>query len=144
MSAAPEIRPATRADIPAMARIVATWERETDWNPAFASQEVIERALDEAFDTREIWVMGEPAEAYISYDPSREHIGGFYVAPKGQGYGKRLMDKVKEGRNHLTLNTHLPNEGAQRFYRREGFTPVAEQAATLEGMPDELKMEWAA
>ncbi|SFJ04101.1 Acetyltransferase (GNAT) domain-containing protein [Celeribacter neptunius] len=139
-----EIRSATRGDIPAMAAIVARWEAETDWNPAHASLEVIENALDEAFDLREIWVIGDPVEAYISVDPSREHIGGFYVGPKRQGYGKRLMDKVKEGRTHLTLNTHLPNADAQRFYAREGFTALEEQAATLDGMPDELKMEWAA
>lgn len=137
------VRHATRADVPAMAWIVAAWERGAEWNPDNAPIQEITGAIEAAFDAREIWVVGDPVEGYISIDPSRDHIGGFYVSRPGQGMGKRLLDRAKAGRARLTLNTHKPNTDAHRFYAREGFVVTGEEAGSSGGVR-ELVMEWAA
>ena len=100
--------------------------------------------ISHAFTTREIWVAGDPVQGYLSLDPEALKIGGLYCAIPGQGLGRALMDKVKEGRDYLWLNTHVPNEAAQRFYRREGFIEIGRHPAETPGAPDEVQMEWRA
>ena len=135
-------RAATRADIPRLAQIVHDWEAASDWNPSQVGVEVIAGALEAAFDAREIWVIGAPAEGYLSLNPETAHIGGFYVATQGRGIGKALMDRAKAGRDFLSLNTHVPNVEAHRFYAREGFVTVAELPPSVADAPAELRMEW--
>ena len=50
-------------------------------------------------------------------------IAGFFIdrAFQSQGLGKRLLDYVKERYGRLTLDVFAKNEGAVRFYTREGF-----------------------
>lgn len=115
-------RRASRADIPACAGIVAAWERATDWLPGETPPaEVIADYIAEAFEAREIWVIGDPVAGYASIDPAACRLGALYCAAPGRGHGKALMDRAKAGRDRLTLTTHEPNIRAQAFYRREGF-----------------------
>ena len=57
-------------------------------------------------------------------------IAVFFIdrAFQSQGLGKRLLDFVKERYGRLTLDVFAKNEGAVRFYTREGF--VIEQNTT--------------
>ena len=50
-------------------------------------------------------------------------IAGFFIdrAFQSQGLGKRLLDFVKERYGRLTLDVFARNDGAVRFYTREGF-----------------------
>ena len=50
-------------------------------------------------------------------------IAGFFIdrAFQSQGLGKKLLDYVKERYDHLTLDVFARNDGAVRFYTREGF-----------------------
>ena len=50
-------------------------------------------------------------------------IAGFFIdrAFQSQGLGKRLLDFVKERYPRLTLDVFAKNDGAVRFYTREGF-----------------------
>ncbi|MDF1726949.1 MAG: GNAT family N-acetyltransferase [Sulfitobacter sp.] len=140
-SATAPIRPITVDDAPACAAILVRWLAQSDWNPSNDSAEVIERALREGLPHREAWGIGDPAIAYISINAAENHIGGFYVDQPGVGIGKRLMDKAKEARDALSLNTHLANSRAQAFYRREGFVPVGEPFSGNDGIPEQ-RMEW--
>lgn len=53
----------------------------------------------------------------------QEYIAGIFVRKEAQsrGIGKELLDFVKNQREELTLHVYRKNEGAIRFYKREGF-----------------------
>ncbi|WP_106608248.1 GNAT family N-acetyltransferase [Shimia abyssi] len=140
----PTVRRATVDDIPAMARIVTDWEKATGWMQSPYTHEEITGFIRDAFDAREIWVAGAPVEAYLSYDPETGRIGGIYCARPGKGLGKALMDTVKKGRTSIWLHTHVPNEAAQRFYKREGFVEVSRHDGDLHDKIREIRMEWSA
>ncbi len=125
-----------------MAQIVCDWEAATGWNPSQAAPETIAGFILEALPDREIWVIGEPVEAYLSFDPSDSRVGGLYSGRPNGGLGKALMDKVKERRDFVCLRTHEPNEAAQRFYRREGFVEVSRHAPEPPNTVPEIRMEW--
>ena len=62
----------------------------------------------------------------------------------GQGHGKVLLDMAKEAcPTGLRLYTFQVNEGARRFYAREGFAEIdfGDGAANEEGQPDVL-LQW--
>ncbi len=42
-------------------------------------------------------------------------------AARSQGIGTRLLDRVKENHDTLTLKVYAKNERALRFYERAGF-----------------------
>ncbi|MEX0367711.1 MAG: N-acetyltransferase family protein [Ruegeria sp.] len=138
------IRRAKIEDVPACARVISTWMDETDWMPPELPQKELEALIREAFPAREIWVAGDPVDCYMSVDPEAGKVGALYCLRTGQGIGKRLLDKAKEGRQSLWLTTHEPNRDAQRFYRREGFV----EAGYLPPEPPEtlpvIRMEWHA
>lgn len=141
------LRRASRADMPAIAKIVCDWEAETAWMPDGTTQADIEGMLDAAFDTREIFVVSGPdtqdaLQAYVSIDAQSGKIGALYSTVRGTGIGKALVDKAKEGRDFLWLQTHQPNQAAHRFYAREGFVMAGEIAPEAEGEPAQFRMEW--
>ncbi|MBV2358669.1 GNAT family N-acetyltransferase [Thalassococcus sp. CAU 1522] len=135
------IRRATRDDIPACARIIADWEAETDYLPDGPGADKIAAIIDDAFDAREIWVSGDPVDGYLSVDPEKNKIGGLYLARRGQGLGKALVDRAKQDRDFLWLTVFAPNTRAFAFYRREGFSLTSRLPAS-DGEPAVLRMEW--
>ncbi|WP_353471225.1 GNAT family N-acetyltransferase [Salipiger sp. H15] len=137
------MRRATEADIPACAAVVNGWIDATAWFPRVHSAEEVEGFLREAFPEREIWVIGDPVEGYLSVDPGAGKVGALYCARSGAGLGKALMDKAKEGRDRLFLHTHVANEAARRFYAREGFVEAGAVDPEPPHESPELRMEWA-
>ncbi|MBO9478229.1 GNAT family N-acetyltransferase [Shimia sp. R11_0] len=137
-----DIRRAQVADAPAMARIVSDWEAATDWMPSIYGPEEIADMIREAMPAREMWVVGDPIEGYLSFDPKVNRVGGLYCRKSGQGLGKALMDKAKEGRDFVWLTTHEPNLSAQKFYKREGFVEVSRNDAEPPETVREVRMEW--
>jgi ribosomal protein S18 acetylase RimI-like enzyme len=135
------LRRATREDIPDCARIIAAWERETDYLPEGPGEAKLAGIIAEAFDTREIWVSGNPVDGYMSLDPAAAKIGGLYLARRGAGLGKAFLDRAKEGRDFLWLTVYAPNVRAFAFYRREGFRLVSNLPAGG-AAPAVLRMEW--
>ncbi|WP_299947792.1 GNAT family N-acetyltransferase [uncultured Ruegeria sp.] len=139
-----DIRPASPDDVGDCARIIATWAAQTDWMPEELPEETLADLIREAFPNRDIWVAGNPVDCYMSVDPVEHKIGALYCLRTGQGVGKKLLDKAKEGRDHLWLTTHVPNVRAQQFYKREGFV----EAGTEPPVPPEtvpvIRMEWHA
>lgn len=140
------LREAVAADGPACAKIVRDWLGSIAWMPDPPSLETLERVLTEGLPEREAWVAERRGAVvgYASLDPGADadggHLRGLYVAEPGGGVGKRLMDRAKEGRDRVTLNTHTPNVDAHRFYAREGFAIVREETGA-DGIP-EYRMEW--
>ncbi|WP_343209590.1 GNAT family N-acetyltransferase [Anaerolentibacter hominis] len=53
----------------------------------------------------------------------KDYIAGIFVdrAARSQGIGTRLLDRVKENHDTLTLKVYAKNERALRFYERAGF-----------------------
>ncbi|MGY9046404.1 MAG: GNAT family N-acetyltransferase [Rhodobacterales bacterium] len=153
MAALAPVRRPVPADAPAMAGIVNGWIDATPWMVRDLPPEEIEALMVKGMPVREIWVSGDPVEGYISVEVETAHIWGFYCARRGQGLGKHLLDQVKAGRDFLSLNTHVPNLAAQRFYIREGFravgevepgpaSPLSELEARVPTGLRELRMEW--
>ncbi|MBN8689432.1 MAG: GNAT family N-acetyltransferase [Armatimonadetes bacterium] len=63
---------------------------------------------------------------------------------QGLGYGKKLVDHAKElSPSRLELFTFQVNDGARRFYAREGFREVywGDGSDNEEGQPD-VKLVW--
>ncbi len=135
------IRRAEAADVPVISRIVNDWIDRTAWMPRVTEPEVIEGFIAEALPEREIFLIGEPVEGYLSLNPETGLIGALYLDRPGRGLGKALLDRAKSGRGYLQLWTHEPNVAAQRFYRREGFEVVERNGQGDDGLP-ELRMEW--
>ncbi len=138
----PDIRRATQADLEGCAEVINEWLDQTDWLPRTASTDEIAEMFRSALKTRVIWVGGEPVAGYLSIDPSDNHIWGFYCRETGRGLGKALLEHVKVGRDFLSLNTHVPNERAQRFYKREGFVEVDRFIPKPPDTVEEVRMEW--
>ncbi len=136
------VRRAVDTDIGACAAVLNGWIDATPWFPRVHSAEEVEGFLRDAFPAREVWVIGNPVEGYLSVDPEAGKIGALYCARSGAGLGKALMDKAKEGRDRLFLHTHVANEAAQRFYRREGFVGAGAVDPEPPHELPELRMEW--
>ena len=138
------IRRAVPGDMAACARVVSTWVGQTGWMPEDLSQEEIEELIREAFPNRDIWVSGEPVDCYMSIDPFEARVGALYCLRTGEGVGKKLLEQAKDGREYLCLTTHVPNLGAQRFYRREGFIETGTEPPTPPDTVPVIRMEWRA
>ncbi|QBY00903.1 GNAT family N-acetyltransferase [Rhodophyticola sp. CCM32] len=138
------IRRAGLADIPACAAVANWWIDDTEWLPRDHPADVVEDMIREALPIREIWVAGDPIEAYLSFDPVGFRVGALFCRHGGRGVGKALMDRVKQGQKYLWLTTHEPNLRAQKFYIREGFTEVERFMPEPPETVREVKMEWRA
>ncbi|MTH99525.1 GNAT family N-acetyltransferase [Roseibium sp. RKSG952] len=139
-----DIRRATSGDVPACARIIATWMAQTEWMPEELPEEKLEELIREAFPVREIWVSGDPVDCYMSVDPKELKVGALYCLRTGEGIGKQLLDQAKKGRDYLWLTAHEPNIAAQRFYRREGFVVTGTEPPTPPETLPVIRMEWRA
>lgn len=135
------IRMAGPDDVPAISRIVNDWIDGTEWMTRTASRSEIAGSIAEALPEREIFLIGDPVEGYLSLNPETAQIGALYVDRLGQGLGRALMERAKAGRSYLQLWTHEPNTEAHRFYRREGFEVVERNPKGGDGLPA-LRMEW--
>ncbi|MFC2662998.1 MAG: N-acetyltransferase, partial [Eubacterium sp.] len=55
---------------------------------------------------------------------NENYIEGLFVSEelRSEGIGRRLLDYVKKNKAELSLDVYQKNEGAVRFYKREGFS----------------------
>jgi GNAT superfamily N-acetyltransferase len=96
--------------------------------------------------TQEVWVAEDDGEIVGFAAINEDLLGHIYVHPsvQGRGFGKALLEKTKERRpDGFTLWTHQPNDGARRFYEREGLVAVefTDGATNEERMPD-VRYAW--
>ena len=71
------------------------------------------------------------------------YIAGIFVDgnARNKGIGTQLLNRIKMGRNHLTLHVYKKNQRAVNFYRREGFVIQTVQTDENTGA-EELEMVW--
>lgn len=137
------IRPARPEDAPACAAILNAWIDEMPWMPRVHPHEDVEPHYREFFlRNREVTVADDGATVgYLALDVEQGFITSFFLkaAARGAGVGKRLLDDAKAGAEVLQLWTFAANEGARRFYEREGFAEAdGSDGDNEEGTPDIL------
>ncbi|MEM9708813.1 MAG: GNAT family N-acetyltransferase [Pseudomonadota bacterium] len=139
------IRPGRPEDALACATILNEWIDSREWMPrVHTSKEVEAFYRDFVFETRAVWVIGDPVAGFMAMDEAAGQVTALYVRMPGQGLGKALLDYAKSGRARLELWTFEANRGARRFYRREGFKEIRRtDGDNEEGLPDVL-LEWRA
>ena len=74
--------------------------------------------IEETMPLREIWVVGYPTSAHVLFNKEFSQVVALYSDKPGKGYGKVLLDKVKEGRKYFHLWSHSANESAHSCYYR--------------------------
>ena len=121
--------------------ILNKWVGITTWMPRLYSENELLKLIEEAIPFRELWVIGNPASAYVSFNKDLLQVVALYSDKPGKGYGKILLDKVKGGREYIQLWSHSANVLAQRFYQREGFKKAAYKENGDDGIP-EIQFEW--
>ena len=121
--------------------ILNKWVGTTTWMPRLYSEYELLKMIEEAIPLRELWVIGNPASAYVSFNKSLSQVVALYSDKPGKGYGKVLLDKVKEGRKYIQLWSHSANVLAHRFYHREGFKAAAYKENGDDGIP-EIQFKW--
>ena len=134
-------RRGSKHDAAICAEILNKWVETTTWMPRLYSENELLKMIEEAIPFRELWVIGNPASAYVSFNKDLLQVVALYSDKPGKGYGKILLDKVKEGREYIHLWSHSANVSAQRFYQREGFKEVAYKENGDDGIP-EIQFEW--
>ena len=144
MSVVP-IRRGVPADAPACAAILNAWIDDRDWMPRVHTPEEVEAFYaDFVFVERVVWIAGEPVLGFMAMDEANDMVTALYVATPGRGIGKALLDHAKDGREALELWTFVANDGARRFYAREGFREMrCTPGDNEEGLPDIL-LRWEA
>tara|TARA_Y100000739_G_scaffold209727_1_gene199803 strand:+ start:107 stop:496 length:390 start_codon:yes stop_codon:yes gene_type:complete len=121
--------------------IVDNWISKTKWLPRSYDKEQLEKMIAQAIPRREVWLVGTPAEGYISLNIKTFQVTGLYVSNPGNGLGKKLLDKIKTNRKYLRLWSHSFNKRAHKFYLREGFKITGKKEKGDDGIP-EILFEW--
>jgi len=120
-----KLRPARSTDAGKIGAILSEFIDTTAWMPRIHT-----RAEDVGFCASMIdrgWVtVAEDTRIAGFLAQDGEEVNCLYVsnATQGQGVGKALLDHAKEQTDRLELWTFQANEGARRFYAREGFSEV--------------------
>ena len=110
-----QLRRGSVDDASRCAEILNKWIGTTTWMPRLYSENELLKMVEEAIPFRELWVIGNPASSYISFNKNLLQVVALYSNKPGKGYGKVLLDKVKEGREYIQLWCHSANVLAQRF-----------------------------
>ena len=134
-------RRGSKDDAERCVEILNKWVETTTWMPRLYSKNELLKMIEEAIPLRELWVIGNPTSAYVSFNIDLSQVVALYSDKPGRGYGKVLLDKVKEGREYIQLWSHSANESAHRFYHREGFKSAAYKEKGDDGI-SEIQFEW--
>jgi GNAT superfamily N-acetyltransferase len=131
------VRRATEEEIPACAalyeKVLAetfTWVRP-DRLPT--AEDFISDAEDE-----DVYValVDDELVGIAAFDASANFLHSLFVARRGHGVGKALLDHVSARANGpVSLKVQAPNLRAESFYRREGFRVLSRGADPAPGFP---------
>lgn len=141
------LRPARSTDAGKTGDILHRFQEETPWMPKLHTGAETIAFCGSMIDRGWVTVAEEDGRicGFIARDGTE--ICSLYVAPEaqGRGVGKALLEDAKASRTPLTLWAFQANEGAQRFYLREGFaeTDRSDGARNEEGLPD-IAYTWRA
>ncbi|WP_342779771.1 GNAT family N-acetyltransferase [Phaeobacter marinintestinus] len=134
------VRPARSTDAGSLGDILYDFQRDTEWMPdLYTGAETI------AFCGTMIergWVTVAEVDDQIAGFLARdgEEIVALYLSPDigRRGVGRQLLNAAKQAVKRLELHTFEANEGAQRFYLRQGFVEKArgDGSDNEENLPD--------
>lgn len=131
-------------DAEALGGILSDWIDETPWMPRLHSRAEDRGFVADLIRSKGVLVAREDA-APLGFLFERDcHIGALYIDRRARGrhLGKRLLDRIKDACDRIDLWTFEANEGARRFYEREGFRVIERTGGDNdEGLPD-LRMAW--
>lgn len=133
------IRAATPLDAGRVGAILSGFVDATPWMPRIHSRAEDVAHAGEMIDRGWVDVICLPEVAgFIARDGETVHALYIAAAAQGEGHGKALLDHAKANTDRLSLWTFSTNDGARRFYEREGFAPVdrTQGAGNDEGLPD--------
>ncbi|MFN3521034.1 MAG: GNAT family N-acetyltransferase [Phenylobacterium sp.] len=131
------IRRAAADEIPACAALYARVHRETfTWvrpDRLPTAQDFIADAAEE-----DVYLAATPAKLYgvAAFHAPSNFLHSLFVAERGQGIGKRLLDHVcAQADGPVTLKVQAPNLRAEAFYLREGFRALSRGEDPPPGFP---------
>jgi ribosomal protein S18 acetylase RimI-like enzyme len=138
------LRTARPEDAAACAAIFNGWVDATDWMPRVHPPEDVARFYREHVMATCTVTIAEAAgrvAGFLAVD-GEGFVAGLYLAPeaRGRGVGRALLAEAKVRRPEgLTLWAFVANQGARRFYAREGFVEVRRtEGENEEKLPDVL------
>jgi GNAT superfamily N-acetyltransferase len=141
------LRRARPDDAAACAAVFNDWVDATEWMPrVHPHEDVMRYYFDHVLAHCEVTVaeVEDRVRGFLTLD-CEGLIAGFYLAPelRGRGIGHAMLATVKaRAAGRLRLWTFVANEGARRFYAREGFVEaVRTDGDNEEGLPD-VMLEW--
>lgn len=138
------IRAALLKDMRRCAAIFNQWLDATTWMPRVHDHDDVVRHYREGIYGTDDVMVAEKADIVGAFMALSPHgvITALYIDPdfRGAGIGTALIDKAKHKcSDGLSLWTFVANEGARRFYQREGFVEVRRtEGDNEEGLPDIL------
>ncbi len=123
------LRRATIDDASACASIVNDWIEKTVEMPRLFNSHKLTEMIRNATPLREVWVIGQPINGYISYNPDLLQISTLYVNKIGEGVEKILLDQIKSDHKHLHLWSHEFNNSAHKFKKKKDLSSEIEKSA---------------
>ena len=143
-----DVRPARPDEIERLARLYYRCRNEMAYLPPMPESDT-GLVADRMREHDEIWVAEDEGRlvGFLAVEHSRtletEMLERLYVDPEeqGRGIGTVLLDEAKQLRpDGLHLWVFQKNEGARRFYERNGFhlVKLTDGAANMEREPDAL------
>ena len=130
------LRRAIIDDASASALIVDDWIEKTVEMSRLFGKHMLTEMIRNAIPLREVWVIGQPINGYISYNPDLLQISALYVIRRDGGIGKILLDQVKSDCKYLQLWSHEINNLTHKFYKREGFHLKNRKDRGSDGIPE--------
>ena len=97
------LRRATIDVASACALIVDDWIEKAVEMPRLFDKHQLTEMIRNAIPLREVWVIGQPINGYISYNPALLQVSALYVNKRGEGIGKILLDRIKSDHKYLNL-----------------------------------------
>ena len=144
----PVIRNARADDMANCAAIFNDWVDATPWMPRVHDHDdVVRHYREDVYRECEVMVaevMGTIG-GFLALSDS-DFVSSLYVQDKfcGRGLGKRLLDQAKARRPAgLSLWTFVANDGARRFYAREGFREVRRTDGDNEEQLPDVLLHWS-
>jgi GNAT superfamily N-acetyltransferase len=141
-----ELRRAVLADAPAVAELfLDSFHATYDFPLAHTDDEVRGWVRDKLVPTMETWVAVEDQHIVGMMVVAPGHLEQLYVAPDQlrRGIGRRLLELAKErSPGGLSLWTFQINDGARRFYERNGLVAVESTDGDNEEEQPDVRYEW--
>ena len=137
------LRPARPEEAAACAAIFNAWVDATAWMPRVHDADDVVRHYREHVFAHDAVTVAERRGKVVGFLALADgQVDALYLdeGARGQGVGAALVGAAKAASpDGLTLWTFVANEGARRFYRREGFVELRRtEGENEEGLPDVL------